>query len=380
MLNKTDMPEVRGGWRAYLIPAAVCQSLMIGGGYGTGREIVEFFSRYGMRGGLLGLGLVAGCFAVILAVSYEFARVFRAYDYRAFFRALLGRGWIAFEILYLAMFALVLAVICAAAGTLVENYLHLPSVVGLAVLLLAIVVFAFYGRKWVTVILTAKAAVLCCVVLVYFAVVGWRYHERIILQFNTSGVVPGWASGALRYALYASVIIPATLFTTRVIETRRQAVGAGILSGVAAILPAVLMHVSFAAGYPEVLAAQLPAYWMITALQMPFLTIAYIAVLFGSLFDVGLGFIQSVNERLDGWSRERKGRPLARSTRAVIAFSCVLVSGCLSVIGVVPLIARGYSAMAWGFLVLYVGPVLTIGVLRLRRGTTLPEELAKATG
>lgn len=41
-------------WRAYLVPAGVFQSLMIGGGYGTGREVVEYFSRFGFLGGLLG--------------------------------------------------------------------------------------------------------------------------------------------------------------------------------------------------------------------------------------------------------------------------------------------------------------------------------------
>ncbi len=54
--------------RVYVLPGAVVQSVMIGGGYGTGREIVEYFTRYGMVGGLLGLALVTLCFAILLAV------------------------------------------------------------------------------------------------------------------------------------------------------------------------------------------------------------------------------------------------------------------------------------------------------------------------
>ena len=77
-------------WRVYVVPAGVFQSLMIGGGYGTGREVVEYFSRYGFVGGLLGLVLVTACFAVLLAVSYEFARLYHVYDYRRFCRELLG--------------------------------------------------------------------------------------------------------------------------------------------------------------------------------------------------------------------------------------------------------------------------------------------------
>ena len=39
--------------RVYVVPGAVFQSVMIGGGYGTGREIVEFFTSFGLLGGLL---------------------------------------------------------------------------------------------------------------------------------------------------------------------------------------------------------------------------------------------------------------------------------------------------------------------------------------
>ena len=127
------------------------------------------------------------------------------------------------------------------------------------------------------------------------------------------------------------------------------------------------MHISFSAGYPQVLSASLPAYWMIAGLGLTPLTVAYGIVVFASLFDVGLGFLQSVNERLDGWSMERHGTSAPWQLQAAAALLCLCVSGGLSLVGVVPLIARGYGTMAWGFLVLFVGPLLTVGVYRLSR-------------
>jgi len=35
----------------YILPAAVFISVVMGGGYGTGREVVEFFTRCGLLGG-----------------------------------------------------------------------------------------------------------------------------------------------------------------------------------------------------------------------------------------------------------------------------------------------------------------------------------------
>lgn len=351
--------------RAYIMPAAVFQSVMVGGGYGTGREIVEYFSRYGMVGGLLGLALVTVCFAVLLAVSYEFARVFRVYDYRRFFRELLGKGWIAFEVLYLTMFALVLAVVAAASGTLFEEQLHVPGVFGIGALLLLVTLVAFYGRTWVTRVLAFKAALLCIVFVAYFVIVVGSSGEQIAIQLDRGEVGEGWASGALRYVLYSSVVIPAMLFATTSIQTRAQAIASGIVSAVAGTVPAVLVHISFAPGYPEVLGQPVPMYWMIAALGLPLLTAAYLLVLFASLVDTGLCFIQSVNERIDGWSLERRARPLSGLARAGTAIACVLVSGSLSFVGIVSLIARGYGAMAWGFLVLFVAPLLTIGLHKL---------------
>jgi len=354
-------------WRVYVLPAAVFQSVMIGGGYGTGREIVEFFTRFGVQGGLLGLGLVTACFAVLLGVSYEFARVYRAYDYRRFFRELLGRAWIAFELLYLAMFALVLAVIAAAAGKLFEEHLHWPAALGMGLLLLAVTLLAFYGRQWVMRILALKAVLLSAVFLVYFIVIASSASVQILSEVGRGEALEGWMGGALRYVLYSSVVVPAMLFASASIETRREALISGVVGAVVGILPGVLLHLSFAAGYPQVLQQAIPANWMISQLGIPALTLAYLIVLFGCLLDTGLRFIQSVNERLEGWRLESQREPIARPVRAGIAILCVLVSGGLSYFGVVNLIGRGYGTMAWGFLVLYVAPLLTVGVYRLVR-------------
>jgi uncharacterized membrane protein YkvI len=353
-------------WRVYIIPAGVFQSLMIGGGYGTGREVVEYFSRFGLTGGLYGLAVVGVGFAILLAVSFEFARTYHAYDYRRFCRELLGRGWIAFEALYLGMFTLVLAVIAAASASLVETYLHLPGTVGVACLLAFVMLFAFYGRKWVARILAFKALALCAVFFLYFAIVVFRSRERIAAQFSDHQVLAGWATAATRYMLYSSVIVPTMLFATMAIATRKQAIACGVTSAIAGVLPAALLHISFSAGYPEVLSQPIPLYWMVASLKSSALTLAYLAVLFGSLFDVGIGFIQSVNERIDGWSMERHGTVITPKARAGIALLCVLASGSLSLVGIVKLIAQGYGTMAYGFLILFVGPLLTVGLYRVR--------------
>src|SRR3546814_12128856 len=62
--------------------------------------------------------------------SFELARVARAYDYRSFFRVLLGRGWFVFEIGYFLLMLVILAVMGAAAGEIVHSLFGLPKLVG----------------------------------------------------------------------------------------------------------------------------------------------------------------------------------------------------------------------------------------------------------
>jgi uncharacterized membrane protein YkvI len=102
--------------QVYLLPGAVLQSVMVGGGYGTGREVVEFFTRFGMWGGIAGIAVATIAIAVVFALSLEIARAHRAFDYRSFFIVLLGPFWVLYEVLLIALVMLVLAVIGAAAG------------------------------------------------------------------------------------------------------------------------------------------------------------------------------------------------------------------------------------------------------------------------
>jgi uncharacterized membrane protein YkvI len=92
---------------------------------------------------------------------------------------------------------------------------------------------------------------------------------------------------------------------------------------------------------------------------------AYIVVLFGAMIQTCVGILQGVNERLDAWSLRRTGRPLGPRSHALTAAATMLTSGGLSAFGIAALVARGYGLMAWGFLLAFVLPMMTVGVYRL---------------
>ncbi len=63
---------------------------MVGGGYGTGREIIEYFTRFGAYGGLMALLISFVIMAIVIVATFELARLFSAYDYRSLMKVRLG--------------------------------------------------------------------------------------------------------------------------------------------------------------------------------------------------------------------------------------------------------------------------------------------------
>jgi len=125
-------------FQRYLLPGFAFNAFVIGGGYATGRELVEFFLSNGPLGGLLGLLTTMVLISLIAAIGFEFARLACRYDYRSFFRALLGRGWFLWEVAYFPTVLLVLAVLGAASGEMVATHFGIEPAIGIIGLMLLI--------------------------------------------------------------------------------------------------------------------------------------------------------------------------------------------------------------------------------------------------
>ena len=62
-------------FKKYLLPGFVFQSVLIGGGYGTGRELVEFFMTTGPAAGYFGMIVSMIIWGLVMAATYELARM-----------------------------------------------------------------------------------------------------------------------------------------------------------------------------------------------------------------------------------------------------------------------------------------------------------------
>lgn len=350
--------------RRYVLPGLAFKAVVIGGGYATGREIAEFFLPAGAWGGLAAMLLATLIWSVVAAATFRFALATGARDYRHFFQALLGRGWVAFEVAYALFLVLILAVFGAAAGAIGAATLGVPPLAGTLALMLGIVACVAFGNAgvervfvWVSVLLYATYAAFLVLALAGFG-------DRIAAAFATSPPPRGgWALGGITYAGYNIIGAVVVLPVVRHFRSGRDAVVAGLIAGPLAMLPALLFFVAMVAFLPEIAGATLPSDYILTRLGHPAFHLLFQGMIFAALLESGTGAVHAINERV-----ARAGVRWGPGSRALAALA--LLAPCMLLadrVGLVTLIAGGYRLLAWVLILLYVLPLLL--TVALRRGS-----------
>ena len=347
-------------FRRILMPGLILQSVMIGGGYATGREIVEFFLVLGPSGGLLAMGVATVVISVITAISFELARKTKSHTYHAFFGQLLGRGQVLYELGYFLMGLLVISVIASAAGEIAQKHLGLSSSFGTLGLAILIGVLAIYGTHLIEQVLTGWSLLLYAT---YFAfVILYVSDFGDDLLSNLSQPVDGeWFYNGIKYVGFNLSVIPLILFCVVHLQSRSDALMAGALAGPLAMLPAVLLYLPMIVSYPEILGAAVPSDFMIDRLDMRWMSLIFYLVLFGTFVETGTAYIHALNERIAEAQRSN-GRKMAFWQRGVTVLVVLIAANVLAnEFGLIQLIADGYGTLTWFFILVFAIPLLTRG-------------------
>jgi uncharacterized membrane protein YkvI len=360
-------------FQRYLLPGFAFKAVVIGGGYATGRELAEFFLPSGPWGGILAMLLATVVWSAVCIVTFLFARTTGSRDYRTFFRNLLGPGWIVFEITYFLFVVLILAVFGAAAGAIGQALFGWPPIVGTLCLIAGIVGFTTFGNvsverlfKWVTFFLYGVYALFVVLALTAFG-------ERVLANFAGASLGEGWVSGGFTYAGYNIVGAVVILPVLRHLTSNRDALIAGGLAGPLAMIPAFLFFICMVAWYPEIGREALPSDFMLQRMNLPVFHVAFQLMIFSALLESGTGGAHAINERIAHAYRAQSNRELSKRARLALTGVLLLIAIFLADrFGLVALIARGYRALAYVVLAIYVLPLLTYGVWRLMHRAQQP--------
>jgi uncharacterized membrane protein YkvI len=357
--------EIPSFFRRYLLPGFVFQSVVIAGGYGTGRELVEFFLTQGPLGGLLAIGVTMVIWSAVSMVTFELARLWGTFDYRRFFKRLLGRGWWLFELCYVGLLLVILAVVAAASGAIIEETFGLNYWLGVAAVMVAVGLLVFGGNTAIEKFFSAWSVVLYGLYAIFFVWCLQRFGGAITANLTAEPTGSGWLWAGLRYAGYNLAVIPPVLATLRIHTNRRETFTAGALTGPIAMVPGLLFFLATVGQYPDIVTARVPANVLLEILGSRAFQVAFQVVLFGTLVETGAGLIHAFNERISGLRADQQAE-LHRWVRPAVAVAFLGLGTFISRFGLIDLIARGYGTLTVGFLLIYVLPVLTLGVWRIR--------------
>ncbi|HEX5787125.1 MAG TPA: hypothetical protein VFY03_03015 [Woeseiaceae bacterium] len=351
----------------YWLPGLLLQSVVVGGGYATGRELVEFFLGAGPVHGLLGMLVSTVLFSAAAVLSFELARLSASFNYRSFFGVLLGRGWFLYEIAYFVLGLLVLAVVAAAAGEIVAANLGWPRVAGTVLLIGAIALLVFRGSALIEKVLAGWSFVLYATYAVLLACYLWFFGDTVPAAFAAEPPAVNWFGNGVRYFGYNAAIIPLILFCVAHLDTRRDAVTAGLLAGPLVMLPAAMFFVAMSASYPEILAEAVPADFMLQRLDFGWLAALFYVVVFGTFVETGAAFVHALNERV-ALRFEARQRRMPQWFRPAIATGALVAAVVLAAsFGLVELIARGYGTLTWLIILVFIVPLGTVGIVKIRR-------------
>jgi uncharacterized membrane protein YkvI len=352
-------------YKKYLLPGFVFQSIVIGGGYGTGRELVEFFLSQGPAGGYLGMLLSTVIWGLVLALSFELARVGRHYDYRTFLSALLGRGWIGFEVLYVLQVILTVAVVGSASGELSHEIFGSSRITGTVIVVALIAFLVYWGSALIERVFSVWSMALYVVYIIMIVMVWQGFQETIVSNATVWKKDSQWLLGGIQYAAYNLAALPAMLFALRHIETQREALSAGFLAGFIAMFPGVLVYTALLSQYPAIVNEAIPANFILGKLGHPGFQLFFQLILFGTFIETGTGMIHGFNERIAGVMEEH-GHSMSHLRRLAVAGGLLVAAIVLAErFGLITLISRGYGLITWGFWILFLLPVLIIGSWRI---------------
>lgn len=363
------MTERPSGFKRFLLPGLGVKAVVIGGGYATGRELAEFFLSRGPWGGVYAILFATLLFSIFCSLTFVLARRFATYDYRSFFKRLLGPAWPLFELSYLLFVVLILAVYGAAAGAIGQAVFGAPVWAGTVALGAGIAGVVAFGNKAVERLFRDVSYYLYGIYALFIILALWKFGERVPGGFAAHPQTSSWALSGLNYFGYNIIGAVVILPVLRHLTSDRDAVVAGVISGPLTMVPALLFFIPMVAFYPDVQSATLPSDYLLQRIGIPAFHLLFQAMIFSALLESGTSSVHAINERINYAWRARNGQPLSHRTRLTIAL--VLLVGCMflaSRFGLVALIANGYRALSYALLATFILPLMTVGVWQLVRG------------
>jgi uncharacterized membrane protein YkvI len=289
---------VKRDWTQAFQIAAVYVGTVVGAGFATGKEIVEFFSRFGFFG-LISILMSGYLFIALGSKLMRMAAHIDAQSYQEFNEYLFGK-WPSRVINVFMLFMLlgVSAVMLSGAGAVFEEQLGLPKAVGVFLTIFLSFLVMLVGTKGLFAVNTFVVPVMITfsIILMLYSVQMPHFIDQLLFvphaEDGWKSVIAPFSYVALNLGLSQAVLVP---IATEVKDDWTIKWG-GILGGAALTLILIANH------FTLIMLPNLEMYNIPMAIVMknlaPFFYGIFVLVIYGEIFTSVIGNVFGLDRQL----------------------------------------------------------------------------------
>ena len=363
------------GLPVFIGVASVWMGTHFGPGVASGTQLNQYYVGFGIPGIIMTLVAMA-LLGFALYCSMEFSRIYKAYDYESWVTKLFNNKYVV--ILFDVSFFV--TIISAAGGslnaiaTLLQDFWGINYWIGVGIVIVVSMLLCAFGAELVRKSSAYMMFVVVGVLLLIMALViaagdadlkGAVENQAANLGADMSA--SNWLKAlwqAIIYGSFQATIVANIASVADTLPDRRESRRAaitGYIANTGLLLVLCMMLFSFTNVY-AVTNEALPFYSILARLNMSWLTVVYIIVVFIAVISTVVGFAFAGVARFGKYYRPTGSKHLAHPLRDAL-FVLVLLAACaaISQVGIMNLVKYGYSLLGYINLFVIILPALIIG-------------------
>ncbi|OMF62543.1 hypothetical protein BK139_04005 [Paenibacillus sp. FSL R5-0490] len=289
---------MKTNWGAAFQIAAVYVGTVVGAGFATGREIVEFFSRFGFIG-LIGILMSGYIFIFLGSKLMRISAQIKAASYQELNEYLFGRFFgSAINILMLFMLLGVCAVMLSGAGAVFEEQIGISKTAGLLVTIGLTISTMIVGIRGLFAVNTFVVPMMIAFsfILLFISMKLPNFAEQVLFipyaEDGWKAVVAPFSYTALNLTLAQAVLVP----VASEINDDRTIKWGGYLGGAALTLILLSSHLTLMM-LPNLEAYDIPMAAIVKTLASSFYWI-FVFVIYGEIFTSVIGNVFGIERQV----------------------------------------------------------------------------------
>lgn len=334
-------------WKVTLQIAATYIGTVVGAGFATGQEILQFFTIH-YQWGLLGILVSSYLFITLGSKMMVLSNQIKAYSYQEFNFYLFGRffGSIVNLFVFIVLFG-VTSVMLSGTGAIFEEQLGLPYQLGIILTVLLCYLVIKRGLDGLFLVNSFVVPLMLIFSLLIVIKLGW-FDQGLSASFKFNNWITdwngwGWLVSALTYVAFNLAMSQAVLVPMgKEISAQAQLKWGGILGGAGLAFMLLASHIALLMFMPEALNLDVPMAEIIKDIGW-LLFLLFLIVVYGEVFTTLIGNIFGMARQMANSFKLPENW-----TIAMLLLSCFVVSQ----VGFSSLVAHLYPSFGYMGLVL----------------------------